>query len=312
MGNIEQQFVNTTPINRKNSIMLLKLRIAIKLVFTFLFAKQTWLINDEKYNKLIFFIMFGRVPNFDNPKTFNEFICARKVRLDEYYLWPYTDKYEVRKYVKETIGEKYLNDIIGIFNDFSEIHFPDLPDKFVLKATHGSRYNIIVRNKDKLNVKIAKRKFDKWLKENYYYKGREMNYYNIKPRIICDAFLESKNNIGLPEFKVFCFNGKAKLISYNLIINGKTYANYYTANWEKTNIYRGFPNFDCDELPQNKDEIIKVAEKLSAIFEFVRVDLYNVDERIVFSELTFHSGGGFNIFKPKIYDEKFAVFFNQL
>ena len=94
--------------------LIFKLQIAMKLLVYFFFSKSR-LMNDEAYNKLLFFIMFGRIPDFDNPKTFNEFICARKVRLDEYWLSEYTDKYAVRDYVAQCIGEKHLNEIYGVF-----------------------------------------------------------------------------------------------------------------------------------------------------------------------------------------------------
>ena len=119
-----------------------KVRVLMKLIIYKLFSKSR-IISDESYNKLLFFIMFGRIPDFDNPKTFNEFICARKVRLDEYWLSKYTDKYEVREYVAQCIGEKYLNEIYGVYRCFDEIPFNMLPNQFVLRGTHGSGYNVI-------------------------------------------------------------------------------------------------------------------------------------------------------------------------
>lgn len=277
-----------------------------------LFAKRTKLINDELYNKLIFYITFGRKADFDDPKTFNEFICARKVRRDEYDLWKYTDKYEVRKYVAKAVGEKYLNKVYGIYNSFEEINFNNLPNRFALKCTHGSGMNVIVTDKSKLNREKAAKKFKKWLKSNFYYLGREKNYYKIPPRIMCDKYLESKSHEGLPEMKVFCFGGQAKFISYNLCINGETYTNLYDREWNYLDIKRGYKHFADRTVPKNAAEVIEIAEKLAVPFDFVRVDLYNVDNQVIFSELTFHSGGGFVPFSPAKYDKEYAKYFKEL
>ena len=289
-----------------------KARILVKLLIYKLFSKRTKLMNDETYNKLIFWVTFSRIPNFDNPQTFNEYICARKVRRDEYDLWRYTDKYEVRKYVEETVGSKYLNENYAIYDNFDQIEFDKLPNRFALRCTHGSGYNLIVTDKSKLIHKTARKRINKWLGENFYYLGREKNYYRIKPRIMCDKFLECKNSEGLPEIKVFCFNGKTKFISYNLVLEGKTYSNIYDENWQLLQMRRGYSHFKTNGIPDNHNEIIQVAEKLAKAFDFVRVDLYNVDNCIVFSELTFHSGGGFVPFSPSVYDREFAKFFKEL
>ena len=106
--------------------MLRKFRILLKLTVYKLFSKKTNLIKDEAYNKLLFFIIFGRKADFDAPKTFNEFICARKVRRDEYDLWPYTDKYQVREYVEQTVGSQYLNEIYGVYDAYEDIVFAKL------------------------------------------------------------------------------------------------------------------------------------------------------------------------------------------
>ena len=134
----------------------------------------------------------------------NEYICSTKISDEKLKYAKYTDKYEVRKYVSQTIGEVYLNKVIGIYNSFEEIDFSKYPKKFAMKATHGSSYNIIVSDINSFNKKEAKQKFDSWLRENFYLKDREKNYKNIKPRIMCDEFLEPKNG-KLEEFKLFCF-----------------------------------------------------------------------------------------------------------
>ncbi|WP_051195891.1 ATP-grasp fold amidoligase family protein [Clostridium paraputrificum] len=283
----------------------MKCRILLKVIFTKIFKKFPKLITDEKHSKLLFWIMFGYIPDLKHPKTMNEYICASKIKDDKLEYWKYTDKYEVRKYVEKTIGSKYLNNVIGIYDSFDEINFEDLPNKFALKATHGSSYNVIVKNKNKLNKFAAKKSFDKWLKENFYYKDREKNYKNIKPRIMCDVFLQPQDG-ELEEYKLFCFKGKVGFIQHNKEIGKNRYSNIFSPEWELLGVKYGYSGFENDKKPNNGDELVFLAEKLAKLFEFVRVDLYNVDGRIVFSELTFHSGGGLIPFNPKEYDRKFG------
>lgn len=283
----------------------MKYRILVKVLCIKFFMLFPKLISDEKHAKLLFWIMFGYVPDLKNPKTMNEYICATKISDEKLDYWKYTDKYEVRKYVAETVGEQYLNQVVGIFDSFDSIDFDKLPDAFAMKATHGSSYNVIVPDKSKLDFAAAKKKFDQWLKENFYYKDREKNYKNITPRIMCDAFLSPKDG-QLEEYKLFCFQGKVGFIQHNKQICGSRYDNIFDPNWHLMPVKYGYDVFPDDVAPENAAELVSLAEKLAAPFPFVRVDLYNVDGRIVFSELTFHSGGGLIPFQPKEYDREFG------
>lgn len=289
-----------------------KVRLGLKVMFQKAFGHRTELVDDKKFNEILFWIMFGRKANFESPSTFSEYVCARKLRDDAYEFSPYTDKYEARKYVEATVGAEYLNECYGVYNSFDEIDFDSIPDRFALRGTHGSGYNIIVTDKNSFDKIDAAKKFKKWLSKNYYYKCRERNYKNIMPRISCDKYLECQKYDGLPELKVFCFGGKAKFICYNLCKDGKTLTNMYDSNWNYLDIQKGYGHFDDKTVPSNAEEIIRIAEKLADPFEFVRVDLYNVDDKIIFSELTFFTGGGFVPFNPPKYDEEFAKFFKEL
>ena len=283
----------------------MKIRILIKVILIKFFERFPQLITDEAHSKLLFKVMFGYTLDLDNPKTMNEYICATKISDAKLSFDIYTDKYEVRKYVERTVGKCYLNDVLGIFDSFDKINFDKLPNAFALKATHGSSYNIIVADKSKLDVVGAKRKFDRWLQENYYLKDREKNYKNIKPRIMCDAFLSPADG-QLEESKLFCFKGRVGFIQHNKQIEGRRFSNIFNSAWEILPVKYGYSGFAGDAKPENGDELITVAEKLATPFEFVRVDLYNVDGRIVFSELTFHSGGGLIPFYPQNYDREFG------
>lgn len=286
---------------------MFKFKIILKVICMNFYTHFPDIISDEKHAKLLYWCMFGQIPDLDTPKTFNEYLCAEKIKDKKLDYWKYTDKYEVRKYVKEVIGEKYLNEVLGIYNSFDEIDFDSLPDAFALKGTHGSSYNIIVRDKSKLDKTAAGKKFKKWLGENFYYKDREKNYKLIKPRIMADKFLSPKDGI-IEEFKLFCFNGKVRMISYNKGEGHDRRTNLFDENWNKLNVRYGYSGFDIEKMPENKDELISLAERLAEPFEFVRVDLYNIDGKIYFSELTFHPGGGLVPFTPKEFDAELGKY----
>lgn len=285
--------------------MTLKLRILLKVLCMRFFERFPQLISDADHSKLLFWIIFGYVPDLKKPKTMNEYICASKISDGKLDYWRYTDKYEVRSYVAQTVGEGYLNTVVGIFDSFDAIDFDALPRAFAMKATHGSSYNVIVPDKSKLDRTAAKKKFDRWLKENYYYKDREKNYKLIRPRIMCDAYLTPRDG-QLEEYKLFCFLGKVGFIQHNKQIDGRRYDNIFDPRWNLLPVKYGYDGFAGDAEPENGQELVSLAERLAAPFAFVRVDLYNVDGRIVFSELTFHSGGGLIPFSPKEYDREFG------
>ena len=288
--------------------MLWKFKMLVKILvirFSQLFPS---LMSDETYSKLLYFIIFGRKIDMSNPKTFNEHIIVKKLEDKKLGYDKYTDKYEVRNYVKNCVGDSILNDIYGVYDSFDDIDFSSLPNSFALKATHASGFNIIVPDKEKLNIKDAKKKFDKWLKINFYYKDREKNYKNIIPRILCDKYIDFTD--ALVEYKIYCFNGKAKLICQNICKNGNKYTNVFDENFNFINVRFGHKPIKYS-MPNNRERLIEISEKLSKPFDFVRVDLYENGGKILFSELTFHSGGGLVPFHPEKYDFDFAKYFEK-
>lgn len=287
--------------------MLWKFKMLIKTVVIKFYGRFPRLISDEGYSKLLYFIVFGKRIDLKHPKTFNEHIIACKLDDKKFECAKYTDKYEVRKYVEETVGVHYLNPIYGVFNSFAEIDFSKLPKQFALKATHASGFNIIVTDKENLDLNEAARKFNRWLSTNFYYKDREKNYYYIQPRILCDKYI-SFGDV-LVEYKLYCFHGVVRLICQNIDKCGKRYTNVFDANWEHIPVRFGYDQCDYP-LTDKKEELIITAEKLSAPFDFVRVDLYENDGLIRFSELTFHSGGGLVPFEPESYDYEFGKYFD--
>lgn len=266
-----------------------------------------YLISDEKLIKKRFKKRLGREVELDNPIKFNDKLQWLKLNWYNPIATKCADKYEVREYVKEKIGQEYLNELYGVYESVDEIDLDKLPNSFVLKATHGSGWNIICRDKNKMDWDAEFKKMRRWLRKNYYWQNREWVYKDIKPRIICEKFLSENNNSSLTDYKFFCFNGKA---TYCQVIRdrGKNETiDFYDTNWEHMpfNGLRDLPMSSIEyKKPEKYEEMVKLAEKLAGRFPFVRVDLYYVKHKIIFGELTFFPLSGMGKFTPDEWDYK--------
>lgn len=261
-------------------------------------------VSDEKFIKKNFKKKFNKNINLENPITFNEKIQWLKLNWRDDIASKCADKYSVREIIKNTIGEEFLNELYGVYDDVDEIDIDKLPEKFVLKGTHGSGFNIICKNKYDIDWDKEKKIMKKWLKTNYYFRGREWVYKNIKPRIICEKYLEGENGEPPIDYKFMCFNGEPKFSFVCLERFDELKIDFYDNNWNKMKFSRKYPNSDY-EIPKPKlyDEMIEISKTLSKKFPFVRVDLYEVNGKIYFGELTFFPGNGMEEFSPNEYDE---------
>lgn len=258
---------------------------------------------------LIYFRGYRKILNLENPRTFGEKIQWLKLYGGLEELSQYVDKYEVREYIKYTIGEKYLNELYGIYNSVEEINFDLLPNKFVLKSTNGSGRVLICKNKSKFDFDYAKKIMKKWLKDDYSKEKKEPQYKNIKNRIIVEKYMENENG-SLTDYKFYCFNGKVKYYAtfYDRFTNKSI--DIYSIEKGKLNGVKTC-NIQNSNYEVNEEEIntmIKLSEKLSTKFTFVRVDFYFVDKKVVFGELTFTDGAGSDPFSPMEFDEKIASY----
>lgn len=249
-------------------------------------------------------IELGERMNLKNPKTYNEKLQWLKIHDSTSLKTMLTDKYEVREWVEKKIGKKYLIPLIGIWDSFEEIKIDEMPEKFVLKGTHGCGCNLIVQDKKQLDYKDAQKKFRKWLRLNYAYFKGEIHYESIKPRIIGEQYLENQNG-SLRDYKIFCFNGLPEFIMIfdNRFSDMKTAI--YNTKWERqefiSNQY-GYMEEDI-EAPYNLQELLEVAQELSKGFCFVRVDFYILNNgELKFGEMTFTPAGGMNRWKPSKYN----------
>lgn len=270
-------------------------------------------MNDEKYLKKKYKAVMHKELNLDNPKTFNEKLQWLKINDHNPEYTMMVDKYEVKKYIENIIGEEYIVPTIGIYNSFEEIDFAKLPYKFVMKCTHDSGGIVICKDKSTYNKKNAKQKINKYLKRNFYYSGREWPYKNVKPRIIIEKYMEDKNQPNILDYKFFCFNGKVEYLYVSAGSHSKEQClQFFDRDYNsvdcRRNDYRSF-----DELPpcpKSFNKMIEYAELLSKGIEHVRVDFYEINGKLYFSEFTFYTGSGFIPFEKDEWDIKLGRLIN--
>tara|TARA_B110000967_G_scaffold14789_1_gene14147 strand:- start:420 stop:1295 length:876 start_codon:yes stop_codon:yes gene_type:complete len=245
--------------------------------------------TDIQFVKTYYKSKNNRVLNIKNPTEFTEKLQWLKFfKYTEAYK-DYVDKYEIRAYVKDKIGDSYLNDFIAIYNHVDEINLDDLPNQFALKGTHGSGYNVIVKDKNSLDWKDAKSKLNTFMSLNYYDRYRERIYKDVKPRILAEKYLDQLDNDHILDYKFYCIHGKPACIWVKTYDNGKHRNCYYDLNWNRMSPDTNNVDYLSKEVPKpdNLEELLSVSEKLANDFIFVRVDLYSIENKIYFGELTF-------------------------
>ena len=269
-------------------------------------------LPDKIYSKLLFRKKFGYKLNFKNPVTFNEKLQWLKLydRKDIYTTM--VDKYEVKKYVANIIGEKYVIPTLGLYNKFEDINFDKLPNQFVIKCTHDSGGIVICKNKKKFDIMQAKEKISRSLSRNFYYYGREWPYKNVRPRIIIEKYMEDESKVELKDYKIFCFNGEPKLIMVDTGRFTDHKRNVYDIKWNKINMSINFPNDATKNQikPKKLEELVELSRKLSYDIPFVRTDFYIIKEDIYFGELTFFPGSGFQSIQPVEWQEILGSWLN--
>ena len=263
-----------------------------------------WL-SDETYIKLMYYCIMDRKINLKNPQTFNEKLQWLKLYNRNPIYTMMVDKYEVKKYIAETIGEEYIIPTLGIYSSFDEIDFEKLPNQFVIKSTHDSGGVVICKDKTKLDIDAAKKKINKSLKNNFFYIGREWPYKDVKPRIIIEEYINDHKNEDLNDYKFMCFNGKVKcsFVCTDRRSEDGLKVTFFDSDWNKMPFERHYP-YSKDEIekPKNYRKMIEFSEKLSKHIPFVRIDFYESDGKLYFGEITFFPGNGTEEFTPEEYD----------
>ncbi len=262
-------------------------------------------LPPEKYADALkdwYFYKTGNILNLANPQSYNEKIQWLKLYDSTPIKTQLADKYLVREWIKERIGEVYLIPLLGVYDKFEEIDFAKLPNQFVIKCNHGSGYNIIVKDKTKLNKKDTRNKINTWLNEDFAFKeGFEMHYSKIPRKIIIEEYISPESsNI---EIQSWCFNGKIEFISYESCkTEEKPSRAIFSPEWEPKNFsispdkYSKFPKLP--EKPTYLEELIKIVTILAKGFKHVRIDFIIVENKLLFREMTFTSGSGLSSFEP--------------
>lgn len=253
-------------------------------------------ISKKKFIELQYRYITHHKLNFANPIRYTE-----KLQYLRYYVYPKNPlvskcagRVGVREYLKELNLDKYLIPIYGIYDKFEDINFDSLPNQFVMKCSHGCAMNYICYDKSRIDFKSLKKQFNKWLHTNYGKKTVELHYSPVKPQIIIEKLLLEDNHLPI-EYKIHVYNGKAKNL-YVVTNRGKDirYTNYYI-DWTSFDgsQFNGWKKSDTPiNKPANFDEMVKISELLAGNFPFVRVDLYNINGVIYFSEMTFTPAKG--------------------
>nr|WP_279663754.1 ATP-grasp fold amidoligase family protein [Ectobacillus ponti] len=264
-------------------------------------------IPDKMYLKLIFRARMERKLNLTNPKTFNEKLQWLKLHDRNPLYVELVDKYKVRKYISNCIGEEYLIPLLGKYRSFEEIDFDSLPSQFVMKCTHDSGGLVICKDKSKLDIEVARRKINKSLNRNYYYYGREWPYKDIEPQIIVEKYMVDESGTELKDYKFFCFNGEPKFLYIATDRGVDTRFDFFDMEFKHLPFWQHYQNSEKTiNRPPGFNEMIRLAKILSKGIPHVRVDFYDINGKIYFGELTFYHFNGLEKFYPDKYDEVFG------
>lgn len=263
-------------------------------------------IDDRTFIKLDYFTGMRKFPNLKNPKTFNDKLQWLKLNDIHPEYTALVDKYEVKRILGEVIGEEYIIPTLGVWDSFEEIDFDNLPYQFVLKTTHDSGGVVVCADRAKFDIEKARRKLEKSLRHNFFYEHREYPYKDVKPRIIAEKYMVDESGTELKDYKFFCFDGKCKMlfIATDRSI-GDVKFDFFDTEFNHLPFKQGHP-WSTKEIkkPAGFDKMIELAEKLAKGYRHVRVDLYDINGKIYFGELTFFHFSGKTPFIPSEWDEK--------
>ncbi len=256
---------------------------------------------------------FGKKLNLKNPIRFNEKIEWYKVFYHPKVLNQLVDKFAVRSFVEEKIGAQFLNTLLGVYEKAEDIPFDELPEQFVIKATHTNACNLIVTNKTYFNKIEAIKLFKKWLGKNQYYrKGQEWAYKDVQPRLVVEKFLKEDGKSALVDYKFYCFDGVPKFINVHLDREEDHKHGFFNLNFKLLPFGKsaGFKNISAEiEEPSNLKEMIELSKILAKGFPFVRVDFYSINGKTIFGEMTFYPGDARNDFYPDEYNITIGDYF---
>ncbi len=258
--------------------------------------------SDKLYLRFCFHTCMGYWMDFDNPKTYNEKLQWLKLYDRKNIYTTMVDKYAVKKYVSDIIGEDYIIPTLGVWHSFDEIDFNTLPNRFVLKCTHDSGGVVICTDKKSLDFVEVKNKIEKSLKFDYYKKGREWPYKNVPRQIIAEQYMEDEDTGELRDYKFFCFDGEVKamfIATERQNKNDVTRFDFFDRDFNHIDCINGHPMADVPPAkPKNYELMIKLAEQLSKEMPHARIDFFECNGNVYFGEITFYHHGGLTKMEP--------------
>ena len=272
-----------------------------------LYTRDARRYSDREFIERFYERKIGRKPDLDHPVTFNEKLQWLKLHYRDPAIPRASDKYEAKKYIAERGFPELLIPTLAVYDSADEIDLAKLPDQFILKATHGSGWNFICRDKASFDLPAKRKIMNAWLKQNLYIYGREWNYKEQPPRLIAEPLMDDKP---LVDYKFLCFNGVCRALTVNHDDDSTHYIDFYDSDWNL------IPEMKADIADHSKkimpkpdrfEEMKTIAEQLAAPFPFVRVDLYDIRGEIYFGEMTFFPGSGFWKITPSSYDKTFGA-----
>ena len=264
-----------------------------------------YIIPDKLYIKLMCKQNLGYRINLKSPQTFNEKLQWLKLhdRNPDYIRM--VDKYEVRAYLANLIGDKYLIPLLGKWDRFEDIDFDSLPNEFVLKCTHDSGGVFVILDKNSIDKNKLAKEINRRLKTNYFYLGREWPYKYVKPRIIAEEYMVDSNQGELIDYKMMVFNGKVKcsFTCTERFTNEGLKVTFFDRNWNRMPVERHYTSSSkIIDKPLNYEKMLEIAEKVAKNMKFLRVDFYEANGKLFIGELTLYPGNGQEEFRPEKYD----------
>lgn len=271
-----------------------------------------WLLSDKCFLELSYELHMGYRPDLDHPTTFNEKIQWLKLhdRHEEYAKM--VDKFHAKEFAASIIGKEHIIQTLGVYDSVDRIDWDALPQKFVLKCTHDSGGLLVCRDKGRLDINKAAARLNKALHTNFWYRQREWAYKGVKPRIICEELMEDeRQRNGLTDYRFFCFGGEPRFmyVSDGMEDHGTARISFTYLDGKPMPFCRkDYRTHDdgCIPLPENLGQMRQIAGKLAQAVgnPFIRVDLYQINGQVYFSELTFYPNGGYIPFEPEQWDRE--------
>jgi hypothetical protein len=262
-------------------------------------------LPDSMMVRIQYFISTGRILNL-NGNRFTEKIQSYKLNYRNGLITQCSDKYLVRNFVVDRGLGEFLVPLIGVYSNVDQIDFSTLPECFVLKTNNGSHTNIICESKECLDLTQARDNMNLWLGDWEGKVGREWSYYNIEPKIICEELLPKDNRGDLVDYKFFCFDGEPHFLYVieDRFLDDGIKLGIYDTEFNRISANRSdiAPLIRDVDMPKSFGEMLEIVRVLSKGFPHVRVDLYNIEGKIYFGEMTFYDGSGYKGFIPDHFD----------